>query len=37
LVRFGFRRWEALNLKGISAAENSNKFPNNQVLKGKIS
>jgi hypothetical protein len=26
LVRFGFRMWETLILKVISAAENSNKF-----------
>jgi len=29
--------WEILILKVISAAENSNKFPKNQVLEGKIS
>ncbi len=37
LVRFGFRMWEILIFKVISAAENSNKFPKNQVLEGKIS
>jgi hypothetical protein len=26
LVRFGFRRWEIIDFKAISAAENSNKF-----------
>jgi hypothetical protein len=26
LVRFGFRMWEILSFKVISAAENSNKF-----------
>jgi hypothetical protein len=29
--------WEIIDLKVISAAENSNKFPKNQVLEGKIS
>jgi hypothetical protein len=38
LVRFGFRMWEIyIDFKVISAAENSNKFPKNQVLEGKIS
>jgi hypothetical protein len=29
--------WEMFDFKLISAAENSNKFPKNQVLEGKIS
>ncbi len=37
LVRFGFRMWEILISNWQSAAENSNKFPKNQVLEGKIS
>jgi hypothetical protein len=37
MVRFGFRMWEIIDLKVISATENSNKFPKNQVLEVKIS
>jgi len=37
LVKFGFRNVGDIDLKVISAAENSNKFPKNQVLEGKIS
>jgi hypothetical protein len=37
LVRFGFKMSEIFIFKVISAAENSNKFPKNQVLEGKIS
>jgi hypothetical protein len=29
--------WEIIDFKVISATENSNKFPKNQVLEGKIS
>jgi hypothetical protein len=29
--------WEIIDFEVISAAENSNKFPKNQVLEGKIS
>ncbi len=37
LVRFGFRMWEILIIKMISAVENSSKFQKNQVLEGKVS
>ncbi len=35
LVRFGFRLWEILHLKMISAAENSNKFQETRFWKEK--
>jgi hypothetical protein len=35
-VKFGFQNVGDIDFEVISAAENSNKFPKNQVLQGKI-
>jgi hypothetical protein len=37
LVRFGIQNVGDIDFWVISTAENSNKFPRNQVLEGKIS